>query len=75
MLTFLLALVLIFAVVDLFVMLVIEPLASKDRARKTAKLSYRKNIIPTIDLVGATMYDGGIKKEEKKKDTDEKKSS
>ncbi len=73
MLTFLLALVLIFAAVDLLVMLVIEPLALKEKSKKAAKLSYRKSIIPTIDLVGATMYDGGIKKEEKQKDAGEKK--
>ncbi|MHB8579405.1 MAG: hypothetical protein ACYDA4_06040 [Ignavibacteriaceae bacterium] len=38
------------------------------------QIAFRKNIIPTIDFVGASMYDGGIKKEEKK-DSSEKKSS
>lgn len=65
MLTFLLVLVLIFAMVDLLVVTIIEPLASKKKAKTIKNYSYEKNIDPVINLVGATMYDGGTKKDKK----------
>lgn len=74
MLTFLLVLVLVFAAVDLIVLLVIEPLAKNEKAKRVHQLAYRERAIPTIGFVGATMYDGGIKKEEEK-ESSEKKSS
>ena len=74
MLTFLLVLVLVFIAVDLLVLLVIEPIASKAKAKKMRQIAFRKSVIPSMDFVGATMYDGGIKKE-KEKDSSEKKSS
>ncbi len=74
MLTFLLVLVLVFALVDLLVLLVIEPLATKEKIKKARQSAYQERVIPTMGFVGATMYDGGIKKE-KDKDSSEKKSS
>ena len=74
MLTFLLVLVLVFIAVDLLVLLVIEPIASKAKAKKMRQIAFRNSVIPSMDFVGATMYDGGIKKE-KEKDSNEKKSS
>ncbi len=73
MLTFLLALVLVFALVDLLVVTIIEPLASKKKDKINKEYSFQKNINPVINLVGATMYDGGTKKEEKKDSSEEKK--
>ncbi len=76
MLTFLLVLVLVFIAVDLLVLLVIDPIASKAKAKKIRQIAFRNSVIPSMDFVGATMYDGGIKKEkEKEKDSSEKKSS
>ncbi len=65
MLTFLLILVLVFAAVDLFVQLVIDPLASKRKSERVKKIS-TSNIEPIISVVGATMYDGGKSNHEEK---------
>lgn len=74
MLTFLLVLFLVFAMVDLVVVTIIEPLASKKKNSKINKdYTFQKNVYSEIKLVGATMYDGGTKKEEKKDLTEEKK--
>lgn len=73
MLTFLLTLVLVFAMVDLLVVTIIEPLASKKKSKAIKDHPYQKNINPVISLVGATMYDGGTKKEGKKDSIEEKK--
>ncbi len=73
MLTFLLVLVLIFIAVDLFVQLVIDPLASKAEKKEKLKRSSTNNIEPEISLVGATMYDGGKSKEDKPSTCDDKK--
>ncbi len=61
--TFLLILVLVFAVVDLLVKYVVDPLASKKWKKDKVVVSKAKNIESSIGLVGATMYDGGKSKE------------
>lgn len=71
MLTFLLVLILVFAIVDLIVVTIIEPLASKKK-KAIEDYSYQNNANPVIKFVGATMYDGGTKKEEKKDQIEEK---
>ncbi len=73
MLTFLLVLILVFAVVDLFVQLVINPLASKKRSEHVKKIS-TSNIEPIISMVGATMYDGGKSKKSDEPDKSEQKN-
>ena len=59
MLTFLLILVLVFVAVDLFVQLVIDPLAVKLEEKKKHQTKSINIIEPKFSLVGATMYDGG----------------
>ena len=73
MLTFLLILILVFAVVDLFVQLVIEPLALKKKKEHVEKISTIE-IEPIISAVGATMYDGGKSKKSEGKNKSERKS-
>ncbi len=69
MLTFLLILALVFIGVDIFVRLVIDPLADKQN-KKDRKKSGSLTTKPLIGIVGVTLYDGG----EIKDNTDEKKS-
>ncbi len=64
MLTFILVLILVFAAVDLFVQLIINPMALKSKGKRMEKIS-TSNTEPIISLVGATMYDGGKSKENK----------
>ncbi len=73
MLTFLLILVLVFVAVDLFVQLVIDPLAAKFEEKKKQKTEKVKLVVPKISLVGATMYDGGKSKSDEQKQTEEHK--
>ncbi len=64
MLTFLLILVLVFIAVDLFVKLIIDPLASKQN-KKHQKNTTPITADPFIGLVGVTLYDGGELKDKK----------
>ncbi len=64
MLPFLLILTLVFVAVDLFIQLIIDPLASKRKEKHAGEIS-TKIIGPMISLVGATMYDGGELKQKK----------
>ena len=70
MVTFLLILVLVFVAVDLFVQLVIEPLAVKLEEKKKHQPKSINIIEPKFSLVGATMYDGGKAKSDKQSKTD-----
>lgn len=72
MLTFLLILVLVFVAVDLFVQLVIDPLAVKLEEKKKRGTDSIKIVKPKFSLVGATMYDGGKVKAEEEKKTENK---
>ena len=67
MLTFLLILALVFIAVDLFVKLVIEPLASKQN-KKHQENKTPITADPFIGLVGVTLYDGGELKDKKQED-------
>ena len=70
MITFLLILILVFLLVDAFVLAVIEPLAYMPRGKKSSadkKKASAEAELPELGLVGATMYDGGEKDKEKDK--------
>jgi hypothetical protein len=67
MLTFLLILAIVFIAVDLFVKLVIDPLASKQNKKHQEKIE-PITVDPFAGLVGVTLYDGGELKDEKTED-------
>jgi len=67
MLTFLLILALVFIAVDLFVKLVIDPLASKQNKKHQEKIE-PITADPFVGLVGVTLYDGGELKDKKQED-------
>ncbi len=69
MLTFLLILALVFIGVDIFVRLIIDPLAVKQNKKNLEKSGPLK-VNPLRGIVGVTLYDGG----EIKDNIDEKKS-
>lgn len=74
MITFLLILILVFLLVDAFVLAVIEPLAYMPHDKKSK--AQKKNVsaeekLPELGLVGATMYDGGKKDEVNNKTKEE----
>ena len=71
MLTFLLILVLVFVAVDLFVQLVIDPLATKLEDKKKHNIDKINVVVPKMNFVGATMYDGGKTKTNEQAKTSE----